>query len=81
MDMSLRLFDSAKHLGVNISDYLSWETHVDKTADKASSTLGFLRRNLINCTKEKISRKVKGMPKYTNRSQPRHQEEEKNDKN
>ena len=42
----------AKCLGVNISDSLTWKTHVDKTAAKVSSTLGFLRRNLINCTKE-----------------------------
>lgn len=48
----LEAVDSAKYLGVNISDDLSWKTHVDKTAAKASSTLGFLRRNLINCTKE-----------------------------
>ena len=39
----LEAADSAKYFGVNISD---------KTAAKASSTLGFLRRNLINCTKE-----------------------------
>ena len=43
---------SEQYLGVNISDDLSWKTHVDKTAAKASSTLGFLRCNLINCTKE-----------------------------
>ena len=48
----LEAVDSAKYLEVNISDDLSWKTHVDKTAAKASSTLGFLRRNLINCTKE-----------------------------
>ena len=48
----LRAVDTAKYLEVNISGDLSWKTHVDKTAAKASSTLGFLRRNLINCTKE-----------------------------
>ena len=37
---------------MNISHDLSWHTHVDATAAKASKTLGFLRRNLNECTKE-----------------------------
>ena len=37
---------SAKYLGITISDNLTWKTYMDKTAAKASSTLGFLRRNL-----------------------------------
>ena len=31
---------------------MSWQTHVNKTAAKASSTLGFLRRNLYSCTQD-----------------------------
>ena len=31
---------------------MSWQTHVNKTAAKASSTLGFLRRNLHSCTQD-----------------------------
>ena len=37
---------------MNVSHDLSWHTHVDATAAKASKTLGFLRRNLNECTKE-----------------------------
>ena len=46
------MVDSGKYLGVNISHDLSWHTHVNATAAKASKTLGFLRRNLSECTKE-----------------------------
>ena len=37
---------SAKYLGINISDDMSWNRHVDTTASKANSKLGFLKRNL-----------------------------------
>ena len=47
---TLEVVDSGKYLGVNISHDLSWHTHVDVTAAKASKTLGLLRRNLIECT-------------------------------
>ena len=49
---TLEVVDSGKYLGVNISYDLSWHTHVDATAAKASKTLGFLRRNLNECSKE-----------------------------
>ena len=45
----LESVDSAKYLGVSISEDLSPKTHVDNISSK---TLGFLRRNLHNCTKE-----------------------------
>lgn len=48
----LEAVDSAKYLGVHISKDMSWKTHVNYAAAKASSTLGFLRRNLYNCTQE-----------------------------
>jgi hypothetical protein len=48
----LETVDSAKYLGVSISEDLSPKTHVDNVTAKASKTLGFLRRNLHNCTKE-----------------------------
>lgn len=44
--------DSAKYLGVHLSNDMAWKTHVNHIAAKASGTLGFLRRNLYNCTKE-----------------------------
>ena len=31
---------------------MTWQTHVNRTAAKASSTLGFLRRNLHSCTQD-----------------------------
>ena len=31
---------------------MSWHNHVDAMAAKSSKTLGFLRRNLSECTKE-----------------------------
>ena len=37
---------TAKYLGVNISNNLSWTPHVDYFVKKANQKLGFLRRNL-----------------------------------
>ena len=42
----LQSVDEAKYLGVTISNELKWSSHVNSVANKASSTLGFLRRNL-----------------------------------
>ena len=42
----LESVSSAKHLGVNISSDLSWETHINRISKKANNTLGFLRRNI-----------------------------------
>ena len=47
---TLEVVDSGKYLGV--TDDLSWHKHVDTVTAKASRTLGFLRRNLGECTKE-----------------------------
>ena len=40
---------SSPYLGITISNDLKWATHINKTAKKASSTIGFLRRNLKYC--------------------------------
>ena len=40
------------YLGVLISDDLKWATHINKICNQASSTLGFIRRNLKNCDKK-----------------------------
>jgi hypothetical protein len=37
------------YLGILLSEDLGWSKHIAKTASKASSTLGFVRRNLKNC--------------------------------
>ena len=49
---TLEVVDNGKYLGVTISSDLSWHRHVDAVAAKASRTLGFLRRNLGQCTME-----------------------------
>ena len=38
--------DSAKYLGITISNDLKWNKHVSNITSKANSTLGILRRNL-----------------------------------
>ena len=38
------------YLGITISDNLKWNTHINKISNKASSILGFIRRNLRHCT-------------------------------
>lgn len=42
--------ESGKYLGVTQSNDLSWKIHVEAIAAKASNTLGFLRRNLQECS-------------------------------
>ena len=37
---------SAKYLGITISNDLNWQEHIDKISAKANSKLGFLRRNI-----------------------------------
>ena len=39
--------DSIKYLGVTLDPKLIWHSHVNKTAAKANSTLGFIRRNVL----------------------------------
>jgi len=44
--------DSSKHLGVTVSDDLTWKKHVNATATKGNYTLELLRRNLHGCTSQ-----------------------------
>ena len=37
------------YLGVMISNDLKWNVHINNICNKASSTLGFVRRNIQNC--------------------------------
>ena len=48
----LQVTDSAKYIGVTLSDDLQWEKHTQATAAKASRTLGFLMRNFKDCSKQ-----------------------------
>ena len=41
-----------KYLGVTITSYLRWNKHCQTIRDKASRTLGLLRRTLPSCSKE-----------------------------
>ena len=43
---------SNPYLGLNIAQDLKWSNHISAVCKKASSTLGFLRRNLSNCPKK-----------------------------
>ena len=45
-DHPLPITDSAKYLGITISNYLTWNKHVSNITSKANSTLGILRRNV-----------------------------------
>ena len=50
--MNGEILETAKHhpyLGVELSDNLKYNTHIDKIAGKASQTLGFIKRNLKSC--------------------------------
>ena len=51
-DHILETVTSIPYLGVTISDDLKWNQHVGSISKKASSTLGFMRRNLRSCPKE-----------------------------
>ena len=48
----LKEVSSNPYLGLNISDDLTWNFHINSMCKKASSTLGFIRRNLQRCPKE-----------------------------
>ena len=40
-----QVVDHAKYLGLEISHYLNWNTHIQNLTTKANRTLGFVRRN------------------------------------
>ena len=43
---TLENVQSAKYLGITISDNMDWGQHISEISSKATKTLGFLRRNL-----------------------------------
>ena len=57
----LQVSDSAKYLGVTFRNDLQREKHTQATAAKASRTLGFLRRDLKDCSKHVRSTTYKSM--------------------
>ena len=44
----LESVDSAKYLGVNITQDLNWNHHINEITGKANRTLGFVKRNVKN---------------------------------
>ena len=48
-DTILQNVDTNPYLGLTISSDLKWATHINNICNKASATLGFLRRNLQHC--------------------------------
>jgi len=48
---TLDIVDSSKYLGVTINNNLTWDRHIDNIVGKGNKTLGFIRRNLKDCTK------------------------------
>ena len=48
----LQSVQESPYLGIMLSDDLKWNKHINNICSKASSTLGFLRRNLRHCSKK-----------------------------
>ena len=49
---NLEEVNTAKYLGVNINNKLSWNDHITSITKKAHSTLGFIQRNVSCCPKD-----------------------------
>ena len=47
---NLEAEDSSKYLGVTLDNRLNWDQHINNAVMKGNRTLGFLRRNLSECT-------------------------------
>ena len=60
----LKHVDSNTYLGVLISKDLTWSNHITNICNKASSTLGFLRRNLKHCPLDCRKKKQLLLPLY-----------------
>ena len=57
----LEKVESIKYLGVTITNYLKWNTHISNVCTKANRTLGFLRRNLYSCPPDVKEAAYKGL--------------------
>ena len=49
---TLEVVEASKYLGVTITNDWSWDIHIDNIAVKGNIILGFIRRNLRECTKQ-----------------------------
>ena len=50
--VALSEVDTAKYLGINISNNLSWSPHINTITGKANAKIGFLWRNLKHCPQQ-----------------------------
>ena len=48
----LEVVDSSIYLGVKVTSYLTWSSHIADVGGKDNRSLGFLRRNSKQCTKK-----------------------------
>ena len=48
----LQTTDTAKYLGIHIHSTLNWNTHINKTAERANTTSAFLHRNIRTCPRK-----------------------------
>ena len=62
---TLENVQSAKYLGITITDTMDWGQHVSEISSKATKTLGFLRRNLAFAPRstKKVAYKTLVQPK------------------
>ena len=57
---NLQTTDTAKYLGIHINSTLNWNTHINKTAQRANTTSAFLHRNIRTCPRGSRSQIVLG---------------------
>ena len=49
---NLQTTNTAKYLGIHIHSTLNWNTHINKTAQRANTTSAFLHRNIRTCPRK-----------------------------
>ena len=49
---NIQTTNTAKHLGIHIHGTLNWNTHINKTAQRANTTSAFLHRNIRTCPRK-----------------------------
>ena len=70
---TLQSVASARYLGVDIANALSWKTHVSKVTNNANKSLGLLRRNLKTKKKKKKKKKKNSLWENAYKAIVRHQ--------